>query len=297
MSIMNLASDGASPLLLTLWRALRTLRTMPKDALLELCVPASLDEKEGRARKTLTRWLQLGLFSEAQGKLRLNPPFDAIDHQGDPEFWAFRHAVRRLLLRAEVNVDFLLPEPSGAADFTFACAWLLSSDVYGSHFGSASAIEDHEKTTIERRGGTKFMMQNPGRWVGFREWADFVGLGWNSTSFHLDPTEAVEFELRELPGPNWTLTIGEVLRHLREHIPVLDGGDYAVRARERASPGWRPIADHEISPALTRALLRMEKSREITLMDRGDADRRTLLGRGFRELRRVSHVGAVEEPS
>ncbi|MFO7567823.1 MAG: protein DpdG [Enhygromyxa sp.] len=291
MSIMNRASDGSAPILLVLWRALRTMRAIPKDTLLALCAPDSLGDEEGRARKTLKRWLQLGLFTESDGKLHLNSPFNRLEPSADPEYWEFRHEVRRLLFRPEANHDFLKPEPSGAADFTFACAWLLSTDVYGSHFESAESIQALEGAQIERiDGAKKFVIQNPTRWDGFRDWATFVGFGWNIPPFQLDPTEAVEFEIADLFQGQKSAGINTVVKHVGDRIPVLDEGTFATSVRERATSGWRPIERHEVSPALSRALLRLEESGRIKLVDRSDADRRTLLGRGFREFRRVSHV-------
>lgn len=294
MSILNRPSDGSAPILLVLWRAVRSLRPMSKDELLARCAPPSIGDEQ--ARKTLTRWTQLGLFEERESKIALAPPFDGIDPDGDIEFWEFRHEVRRLLMRPEANVDFLEPEPSHAADFTFVCAWLLSSDVYAGHFENLATIQAYEEAEVKTIGDgrAKFALQNDTRWSGFRDWAAFTGFGWNATPFQLDPTEAVEFELRNLVNKRKEVPIDTVVAHLSECIPVLDGGHWAVRARERAKSGWREIKGHEISPASSRALLRLEASGRIKLDDRSDADRRMLLGRAFSGIRRVSHIDVLE---
>lgn len=245
---------------------------------------------------TLNRWLQLGLFTEADGKVNLSSPFDNLDLDTAPEFWPFRHEVRRLVLKDEANTDFLRPEPSGAADFTFVCAWLLSSDVYAGHLKNLDSVQAHERNEVEPigEGEAKYALQNDTRWPGFRDWAAFLGFGWNASPFQLDPTEAVEFELSDLLKDRKDMTIDTILDHISRRIPVLDGGRFAIRARERATSGWRPIEEHEVSPALSRALLCLEASGKIKLADRSDAAHRTLLGRGFRELCRVSHIEAAK---
>ena len=293
MSILNRPSDGSAPILLVLWRAVRTLRAMSKDELLARCAPPSLGDEETRARKTLTRWRQLGLFVERDGKIALAPPFDQIDPDGDVEYWDFRHHVRRLLLSPEANDDYLRPKPSGAADFTFVCAWLLSSDVYAGHFENLGTIQAHEESEIEPIGDqkSKFALQNDTRWSGFRDWAAFVGFASYGSTFQLDPTEAVEFELRDLLNERKEVRIETLLAHISERIPVLDGGNWAVQARERARSGWREIKGYEVSPALSQALLRLEASLRIRLDDRSDADRKKLRGRRFDEIGSVSHVG------
>ena len=86
------------------------------------------------------------------------------------------------------------------------------------------------------------------------------------------------------------LTADAFVQRLGTKVPVLDGGEYFLRARERAKGGWRPIKDHELSPALSRALLRFEDAGRIVLEARADADSKELLGVAFAPVRIVSHI-------
>lgn len=290
MSILNRPSDGSAPILLALWRGIRKIGPMRKKRLLGLCAPVSIGDEQ--AMKTLFRWTQLGLFLEKDDKLRLAPTFNKLETDGTVDYRAFRREVRRLTLAESSNQDFLKPEPSGAADFTFAAAWLLSTDVFADHFKDLESIQRFEQEQIAPigEGESSYAIQNDTRWSGFRDWMAFLGLGWNASPFQLDPTEAVEDELDDIFAVQSDLTIDGFLQRLAERLPVLDGGEYFRRARKRARGSWRAIDDHEISPALTRALLRLREAGRIRFESRADAEMRQLLGVGFTNVDQVSHV-------
>jgi hypothetical protein len=290
--ILNRASDGSGPVLLVLWRALRECGSMSKEKLLAFCAPESIGDDT--AKRTLNRWTQMGLFVEEDNKLRLGPTFDNLETDGDLEYRAFRREVRRLALSKKSNLEFLKPEPRGAADFTFVIAWLLSTDVNADHLRSPSDIQRFEREQVEPLIGesdeNKYALQNTTRWNGFQDWASFLGFGWNASSFQLDPTEAIGDELEGVFAGQADLTADGFVQRLGERLPVVDSGEYFVRARERAKDGWRPIKDRELSPALSRALLRFEDAGRLVLEARADADSRELLGVAFTHLRSVSHI-------
>lgn len=291
MSILNRTNDGFAPVLIALWRAVRNLEPMPKENLLALCAPNSIDDKD--AKNTLRRWTQLGLFAEKGGKIRLSPPFDKMKKDLDVEYRSFRCDVRRLVLSEKSNRDFLVPEPEGAADFTYVAAWLLSTDVFADHYRDLASMQLFETEQVRPigDGDSKYALQNDTRWPGFRHWAAFLGFGWDTAPFQLDPTEAVEDELEEIFAGKSVLPIDDFVQRLGERLPVLDSGQYFLRARERAATGWRPIESHELSPALGRALLRLECADRLSLEARSDADGKDLLGIGFATRQRVSHIG------
>jgi hypothetical protein len=290
VSVLNRPSDGSAPALLVLWRALRALGPTPRDRLLALCAPESVGVDT--ARKTLTRWTQIGLFIGEENKLRLAAPFDTLELESEGDHRRFRAEVRRLALSVGSNADFLRPEPGGTADLTFALAWLLSTDVNADHLRSLGDIQTFEEAQVSPigAGDNKYALQNDTRWGGFRDWAAFLGFGWNISPFQLDPTEAVEDELQDAFAGRSELSIESFVAQIAARLPVLDPGEYSVRARERATDGWRPIKRHEVSPALTRAMLRLEDAGRIALESRSDADSRQLLGVAFAGIRSVSHV-------
>jgi hypothetical protein len=290
IGLLNRTSDGSAPILLVLWRAIRHLGPLSRERLLGLCAPESFDRKN--ATGTLKRWLELGLFFIEGEKVRLAPPFDRLEKSDGPEWRSFRREVRRLVLAEKSNGDFLLPEPGGAADLTFAASWLLSTDVFSDQCTDELSIQrmEREHITPIGEGENKYAIQNSTRWDGFRDWAAFLGWGWDSLSFQLDPTEAIEDEFDDVFLEDSTLPVDEFVRRLCKVLPILDRGVYAQRARERSSGQWRPIQPHELSPALSRSLLRLELAERIQLEAESDADSVQLLGRSFTGGRRISHI-------
>jgi hypothetical protein len=290
IGLLNRANDGSAPILLVLWRAIRHLGPLSRERLLGLCAPASFDRTN--ATGTLNRWLELGLFFIEGEKIRLASPFDRLEKSDGPEWRSFRREVRRLVLAETSNDEFLLPEPGGAADLTFAASWLLSTDVFSDQCKDNLTVQrlEREQITPIGEGENKYAIQNGTRWNGFRDWAVFLGWGWDSLSFQLDPTEAIEDELDDVFSDDPILPVDAFVRRLGDVLPILDRGAYAQRARERSSGHWRLIQPHELSPALSRALLRIELAGRIQLEAESDAEGVQLLGPSFAIGRRVSHV-------
>lgn len=298
MSILNKASDGLTGIYLILWKFLRLYGPTEKTELLNQCMPLALDEykvcdsNQDQLRRTLTRGIQLGVFSEAEDVIALRQPFDEIAVD-DIEFWPFRLALLRVVLAEGNNHDLLRKEPKGSADFTYVASWLLAQDIYSLPGGGHTAIEElHNKQFLEPK--VHGPLQNDTRWPGFKEWGPFLGLSWtyyagNHTVLHIDPSDAVRAFLPEVFGAEEELPQALFLERLAQLLPVIDGGSYRVRAEERIDAHWRPLAQHEISPSLSRALVRLRIEGALQLQRRSDADQRVLLGRGFEALEGVTH--------
>src|SRR5205823_8786976 len=81
MSILNRPSDGLLSVLLALHRGVLAYGPQSEGALLDLVAPSSVvpDGKPDMARKTLTRWKQLGFFSsDTDGVITLNPAIATV---------------------------------------------------------------------------------------------------------------------------------------------------------------------------------------------------------------------------
>src|SRR5689334_20949463 len=124
MSILNRPSDGLLSVLIALRNALIAYGPQPEGRLLELTAPASVvtDGKPDMARKTLTRWKQLGFFEQVDGSVTLSHSISAVPVD---DLDGLRKAVLRLVLSPENNA--LLTgegkeeaESSKAADLTRA---------------------------------------------------------------------------------------------------------------------------------------------------------------------------------
>src|SRR5580700_8916762 len=97
MSILNRPSDGLLSVLLALQRALIACGAQPEADLLELVAPPSVvpDGKPDMARKTLTRWKQLGFFIQIGDLIGLSPTIATITAD---DLDSLRAAVLRLVL-------------------------------------------------------------------------------------------------------------------------------------------------------------------------------------------------------
>jgi hypothetical protein len=290
MSILNRPADGLLSVLLALRRALIAYGGQPEEDLLELVAPPSVvtDGKPDMARKTLTRWKQLGFFSDVDGMIALSEPIARIDTD---DLDGLRVAVLRLILAPENNAAVLGEdsddgEGSKAADCTRALAWALIQDPYAfpSTYKSGEALQD-------KQGVKPRIFINDTRWNGFAEWAVFLGIAWFALQ-NLVPSPAfavrkmlndVFLDAGELPQTEFFVRLAGVL-------PIVDGGSYRKAVEAQMSRPWRKEIPNEVSPSLSAALLTLEAEGTLRLETRSDAPSRMLLGAAGRELRLISHV-------
>jgi len=288
MSILNRPSDGLLSVLLALRRALLAYGVQTEDALLKLVAPASVIETPEMAKKTLTRWKQLGFFSEVGDKISLS---DAIVGIALDDMDALRAAVLRLILLPENNAALLSSsiddsEGSRAVDCTRALAWSLVQDPYtfpNTH-RSGELLQD-------RQGVQPTVFVNDVRWHGFVEWAVFVGTAWTtSRTLVPSPAFAIRSVLDDIFQENPEVAHGEFFRRLATLLPILDGGTYRTAVEAQIASPWRQTRANEISPSLSAALLTLEHEGTLRIEARSDAPMRKLLGPGGSESRSVSHL-------
>lgn len=299
MGILNRPSDGLPSVLFALVRTLRALGPMPEAELLAICAPAALQDhattfEDGKqARQTLRRWRQLGLFEEIDGKITLIYEARAVDVTGLAGVFRLGGLLRKLVLNAENNAQLNAPEGELAADLTLALSWALAQDVLTMPGGAYSELNELD---IRQLPNPPSAFQNDTRWTGFKEWVPLLGFGWTESKGRgsllvVDPSAAVRDVLPAIFKSRKELPIDEFTEAIALEIPVLDGGVYRRAVEGRLEPGtWRPTQPHEISVSLSVALQRLDVLDVFRLVARADAPKRTLLGRGFREIGQVSHV-------
>lgn len=292
MSILNRPSDGLLSVLLALRRALIAYGPQPEARLLELCAPPSVvpEGKPDMARKTITRWKQLGFFEEVDGRLQLHADVAAI---GVDDLDRLRAAVLRLVLAPENNPVLSSDggddnEKSKASDYTYAAAWALTQDPYSfpaKYRGGVEALQASQDTNPRP-------FANDTRWAGFAEWAVFLGIAWTAPKVGLvpDPAFAVRMVLPDIFTDGSDLPLELLLTRLADALPVIDGGRYYLAVRGQIGRPWRPDLKNQLSPCLSAALLTLEARGDLRLELRSDAPQRMLLGRGGSEVRPVSHI-------
>ncbi len=298
MSLLNRPSDGLLSVLLALRRAILAYGPQTEESLVALCVPASLDGKPEMARKTLTRWKQLGFFQVSKDRLVICPQIATI---GPDDVDSLRALLLRLVLDptnnpgliGEVGSSIEDNESSLGSDFTRAACWALAQDPYR-FTATWPAVESlqNEQAIAPRP------FVNDTRWQGFAEWAAFSGLAWSAVApsrLVLDPAFAIQNLLPDIFAGETYLDQSSFLTRLARHLPVIDGGRYRTIIENQIQKPWRSLRSNEISPSLSAALLHLEENGRLELQTRADAPQKLLLGRDGRELRSISHLGYKEE--
>src|SRR5579859_3919653 len=290
MSILNRPADGLLSVLLALRRALVAYGRQPEEDLLALVAPPSIvsDGKPDMARKTLTRWRQLGFFQDANGMIELSKHIARIDVD---DLDGLREAVLRMILAPENNAAVLGEvnddgERSKAADCTRALAWALIQDPYSfpSTYKAGESLQD-------KQGVKPKIFINDTRWGGFAEWAVFLGIAWSALQNLVpSPAFAVRRMLNDVFLGTSELPQKEFFEHLAVVLPIMDGGSYRKAVAAQTNRPWREEGPTEVSPSLSAALLTLEAEGTLRLETRSDAPTRMLLGASGRELRLISHV-------
>lgn len=311
MAILNRASDGLPSVLVVLVRTLRKMGSMKRDQLEALVAPPSLQQVSATfdngkmVRQTLNRWAQIGLFVEADGEVALTEECAVGPTDGIVGLRALGAQFRRLVLAPKNNEDLVRVEPGHAADFTRALCWVLAQDPFQLTTGNYDDLVSRMEIDQFRDEPWAFY-PNATRWDGFRDWAPLLGFGWGSslswsprsTAFIADPTEAVADALPAVFGARAELPEADFFRGLAGFLPVVDGGTYRTSVEARLSGNtWRPTAAHEVSPSLSLSLFRLQEAGRLVLESRSDAPHRTMLGQGFAEVGRVSHLRLQREAS
>jgi len=238
----------------------------------------------------------MGLFVETKNKVHVQSSCSAEDKSSSGLREALACAARRRILSRENNEGLLGEASPKGVDFTYALSWLLAQDVYSLPTGSWQEIEAFESLQLS---SLKRAFANSTRWDGFRDWSLFLGFAWQGAGrLSLDPSVALRDELPAIFEDSRELPTARFAQRASAVLPVLDGGDFRRDVEGVIRPGSsRELGEHELSPSLSRALMRLERSGLVELSQRADSpDSRSLLGREFRALREVSHVTCRERP-
>lgn len=288
MSLLNRPSDGLPSVLIAIFRTLSAFGPMPESELVELVAPTTA-VKQDMAKKTLTRWKQLGFIDTGDGATLMLAPSVASVRIDDSV--SLRTEILRFIFLEKNNATLLLDEPgedvpSGSADLCRALAWSLMQDP----FTFPKTL--HSVETLQgQQGISPRAFANDTRWSGFQEWAVFLGMAVDSgKGITPNPALALSGLLDEIRGSSVELPQGVFLQRASELIPVLDGGALRKKVEGSVKTSWTVLNPSDISPSLSTALLTLEASRRIRFELRSDAPETNLRGRGARLMRPFSHI-------
>jgi hypothetical protein len=292
MTVLNRPSDGLASVLLALHRAVVAFGPKSESELIALVAPPAMlaDAKPEMARRTLTRWLQLGFFSGGKSEpIRLSEELEGLS-PADPQ--GVRTAILRLVFSKRNNSTLLSAQSedeaefSGASDLTRALAWMLIQDP----FSFPNTLEEAESLQ-SRQGIEPKPFVNDTRWIGFKEWSVFLGMaivaGGRLTP---NPALALSCFLQGIVNGRSELSQEEFLEEVAATLPVLDDGYLRRTVEGEIKNPWSIMAPTDLSPSLSMALLTLETQQVLRLEMRSDAPSRTLLGAQSRVFRSFSHV-------
>jgi len=305
MSLLNRPSNGLHSVLVATFKILLMKGKLPRQELLDLVAPPTLfadqaeDKKQDMAKKTLNRWVQLGLFQKSTD--------DEISLVGDkkskPTIDSLPSLARSLALKPENNTDFLGEEPQGAGDFTRAITWLLAQNAWTLDSRSWDVIE----SLIQQQcpPGLK-IIQNDTRWSGLKPWSCFLGFAWtakapNGEFLVPDPAKAIRDALPDIFGKSRELEARFMVSALALVLPVLDGGTYRQKLEDelkkaQGPDAWRPPPNGQLSTSLSRALLRLQEEKYIKGEKRADKSEQVrvfLSGRNNQIIAEYTHFSLI----
>ncbi len=292
MTVLNRPSDGLASVLLALHRAIITFGPKFEVDLIGLVAPPAMlsDAKPDMARRTLTRWLQLGFFSGGKSEpIHLSEALESLDPKDSHRV---RSAILRIVCSRKNNTALHSAavedegEFSGASDLTRALAWMLIQDPYS----FPNTVEEAESLQSKQGIEPKPFINNT-RWNGFEEWSVFLGMAIVAGDrLTPNPALAISWFLGEIANGRSELSQAEFLDAVATALPVLDGGYLRRAVEDGIKNPWAIMSPTDISPSLSIALLTLEAQQLLRLEMRSDAASRNLLGAQSRAFRSFSHV-------
>jgi len=303
MTIINHTSDGLYPEVIALFRAVAYTKQITPENLITVCFPpiekASEDEiknkkKEmrGRLSGALSRWTELGLFTEADGKVQLQEQFSARRKESiDMLTERLPSFCRQLILQD----DFCIPlwgESGLTSDFARGVAWILAQDIYkfpsiwNVEKGSGKPLDPLKYVEIlQNHQCSATVIQNGNRWNDLRFWTRYLGFAsGDSATFQIDPTVAVREALPSIFGAHKELPAKDFLLALASRLPVLDFGNYRKEVENALNETyWRKPSEGHLSMSLSFALRRLDLEKTIRLLGKADTGSSyRLTGRNYR---------------
>jgi hypothetical protein len=249
------------------------------DFLLKTMMPKIVfGEEKQQLAAWYKKWVSWGLFSPDASKVRFSDEvlgeFKKLKKSPDDIDCALRH-----LIFAQVNEQNLEDtegtEGSTTADFCRTLTWLLAVD------GVPNADWEREWIRIMFNAPNDGWGFNKESWdYGMTRWPHYLGFCVNHGSAPdkvqvPDPTVAISEHLSRIFRGDTELAHDVFIHRLGQELPVLDGGWIRKRMESRmAEKGlWVPPDQGTVSASTSRALLRLQHRREISLIHADDSER------------------------
>lgn len=271
MSIINNANPGSSILILSIIdQYLRNYQSkqITLDVLKQHLRPDILSKSPnalGKYKENLNFWIKYGIW-QVEGEEENKQIFIK---DGDEQL-SLEHRVLRSIIKSIVTKENFFDE-NNVEPFILYINCLLEQDRYsfaggdrlvtGSESNIPQAIHQYAKL---RRVPN---MSNESNYL--MKWAQFLGfVEADNEGYMLDPTRAIYPYLKLIFKENQTLSIRQFLEKLSEYLPMFGDGRFnqflTDVIRDPRNRG------HQISAALSHALLRLEMMNKIYLDSKSD---------------------------
>lgn len=275
MTLLNNTNDGLHPELIVLFRTIAYFKNIAYEDLFSLCLPKIMGENDDaiktRLRGSLNNWIKLGLFERSGDNVQLNVRFEKIKKADIDNYTNALPQIALEFVCQSKNANPIWEDSSSqglTADFIRAASWLLSQDIYT--FPTRWA--DVDSLSAKQSLNPAPIIQNDTRMGSLRFWMRYFGLATGeSSSFRIDPTTAVKYQLKQIFGNNKELPAKDFLMSLSEKLPILDFGEYRNEVEKNLNDNvWRKLNNNELSQSLSFALRRLELNRNIQLRGKSD---------------------------
>lgn len=274
MALINVDASRPDPM----WAVVRLLAHSKKPVSLNsaraLLSPPTLaspekDDASEMFNKAIKTLRELGLLHvhDSTSELKLVGPAALLDGR---DWAAFSAALRTAVLAPDRNSGLGdNEEQKESRDLTRALAWFLTLDPMEAPVAWEQA-QKLRQNALKPEAGPAIV--NAERWRPFGDWAPALGLaarpllsGEGSSPLTPDCTAAVRYVVQSLWKPGQQINAVAAVRSIREHLPVLPGGEYS-RTLQLDNPG-----DRVAGAALSFALLRGSDEKWLRLELDSDA--------------------------
>jgi len=288
MTLLNNASDGLHPDLIILFRTIAYFKSISYEDLFSLCLPKIKGEGDdivkARLRGSINNWIKIGLFERSGENVQLNVQFEKIKKSDIDNYTNALPQIALEFVCQSKNAKPILEDSSSqglTADFIRGASWVLSQDIYT----FPTKWEDVNPLLAKQSLNPAPIIQTDFRWGSLRFWMRYFGLATGeSSSFKIDPTIAIKYQLKQIFGNNKELPAKDFLMSLSEKLPILDFGEYRNEIEKNLNDRvWTKLNNNELSQSLSFALRRLELNGNIQLRGKSDTGSSyRLMGNNYR---------------
>ncbi|MDA9613026.1 protein DpdG [Paracoccaceae bacterium] len=294
MTILNNANDGDYPILRNVLNVLiLSDNCIDKDKLFKACgkdigLPDGKKLDSKHINNTFLTWNSLGLLQMDGDEISIDGRyFDEITKIGELSEKNLRLLLIDILLSPENNQNFWPEEGGeeggGSSDFTRGSAYLLARDIFYLN-GNFDAFADSDA----KKGSTRKIVQNSNRWASLMRWMKALDL--MNSGFIADPTVLVKSFIENYKEVE-TSSLSDFVDKLGIKFPILDGGKYRQKLEsELVGPSFDLLRQNKLSVSLSLSLRRLENQGYIELLNKSDAAKLSLTGKGVSERTSFSHI-------